>query len=75
VSLEFAEDIVKAFVILHNFVRVKDVFRFEDTLNIEGSEDLHCNTHNSPREPDATRDIFVEYFQSAGEFPYQYTKI
>jgi hypothetical protein len=75
VSLEFAEDIVKTFVKLPNFVRVTDDFRFEDTLNIEGSEDLHCNTHNSPREPNAIRDIFVDYFHSAGEFPHQYTKI
>jgi hypothetical protein len=74
VSLEFAKDIVKAFAILHNFVRVTDGFRFEDTLNIEGLEDLQCNTNNSPRGPNAIRDTFVDYFQSAGEFPYQYTK-
>jgi hypothetical protein len=52
-------------------VRVRDGFRFEDTLNIEGLEDLHCNTHNSAIGPNATRDTFVDYFQSAGELPWQ----
>jgi hypothetical protein len=75
VSLEFAEDTVKACVILHNYVRVRDGFRFEDTLNIEGLEDLQCYTHNSARGPNATRSTFADYFQSAGELPWQYTKI
>jgi hypothetical protein len=54
---------VKACVILHSFVRVRDGFRFEATLNIEGLEDLHCNTHNHARGPNATRDTFADYFQ------------
>jgi hypothetical protein len=67
VSLEFADDIVKACVILHNFVRVRDGFRIEDTLNIEGLGDLQSNTHNSARGPNVIRDTFADYFQSARE--------
>jgi hypothetical protein len=37
-------------------------------------EDLQCNTHISARGPDAICDAFADYFQSAGELPWQYTK-
>jgi hypothetical protein len=40
VSLGFADDTVKARVVLDNFVRVRDGFRFKGTLDIEGLDDL-----------------------------------
>jgi len=40
VSLEFAVDIVKACVVLHNFVRDRDGYKFEDTLTVIGLEDV-----------------------------------
>lgn len=38
VKIDFAENIVKAICVLHNYVRVRDGFNYEDTLN------TLCNT-------------------------------
>jgi hypothetical protein len=39
VSLDFAVVIVKAFV-LHNFVRERDGYKFEDAFTVTGLEDV-----------------------------------
>jgi hypothetical protein len=36
VSIDFAEDIVRACCVLHNFVRGKDGHNFDRTLYVEG---------------------------------------
>jgi hypothetical protein len=64
VSVEFAEDIVKACTVLHNFVRVRDGYKHEDALSYEGSYD---NNDNGTAEPSsksaiAVRDYFADYF-------------
>jgi len=40
VSPEFAVDIVKTCAVLHNFVRERDGYKFEDALRVTGLEDV-----------------------------------
>ena len=40
VSPDFAVDIVKACDVLHNFVRERDSYKFEDALKMTGLEDV-----------------------------------
>jgi len=40
VSPDFAVDIVKACVVLHNFVRERDGYKSEDALRVTGLEDV-----------------------------------
>nr|CAH7735761.1 unnamed protein product [Callosobruchus chinensis] len=49
VSIDFAEDIVKACTVLHNFVRIRDGYRHKGTLSIEGlyDEDVTSTGANS----------------------------
>lgn len=76
VSLAFCEDIVKACVILHNFVRVRDGFQFEDTLDYEGFCDIQQFTStNTAKTAITLRNIFADYFTSAGELEWQYSRI
>lgn len=78
VSEEFAEDIIKACVILHNFVRIRDrnTLDFEDTLSYDGLIDEHGSPHNtSGKAATSIREQFVDYFLGAGEVPWQYESI
>ncbi|CAH2003785.1 unnamed protein product [Acanthoscelides obtectus] len=75
---EVAVSIIKACCILHNFVRVRDRIRFEDTLTITG---LHDNDRAEPegrgrKSAYKYRDAFADYFSSpAGAVPWQNTNI
>jgi hypothetical protein len=67
VSEELATSIINACVKLHNSVRVRDGFNFEDTLSCEGL----CNTgdiptQQPPKYPKTTRNILTDYFTGAG---------
>jgi hypothetical protein len=61
VSVEFAEDIVKACTVLHNFVRLRDGYKHEDALSYEGFYDN--NNDNGTAEPSSKSAIAVrDYF-------------
>lgn len=70
---DFAVLVTKAACVLHNFVRRRDGYNFEDTLS-HHLEELPFNTQ--PRSNNIGRDIrdnFAEYFVSpAGEVSFQY---
>ncbi|XP_022835118.1 protein ALP1-like isoform X1 [Spodoptera litura] len=75
VSIDFAEDIVKACCILHNFVRQRDGFNFHHTLTVPGLQDID-NAHVQSRRSLNTRDILKDYFISnEGAVPWQNNKI
>lgn len=78
VSTGFAENIVKACVILHNFVRVRDGYKHEDTLSYHGLFDNDLNNLDNNyfgKTPSAVREYFAEYFMTTGAVPWQNTKI
>lgn len=77
VSVELAVCNVKASCILHNFIRVRDGYKFENTLFTEGLEPLN-EVNNIQRHNDVTRcgtsirDKFAKYFISdAGKMDWQ----
>lgn len=79
VSNDFAIKIVKACVILHNFVRRNDGYNFEDTLT-------HAGLYDSPRpettstlrgswRANAVRKNFAHYFMNDTSVPWQFNNI
>lgn len=77
VSVEFATDIVKACVVLHNIVRKRDGYKFDDTLSITSNLlRMHSfdQSHDGIR-ADSVRNEFADYFVSPeGELSWQYNK-
>jgi hypothetical protein len=65
VSPDFAEDIVKACCMLHNFVRQKEGYQFEHTLEIHGFEDVQGGGEiQGGRSENDIRNMFAGYFMS-----------
>ena len=61
---------------MHNFVRDRDGFQLEDTLNVVGFEDteLEIDTVGSRANVQRIRDTLADYFVSnIGQVPWQYT--
>ncbi|KAB0804863.1 hypothetical protein PPYR_01833 [Photinus pyralis] len=77
VSKDFAKDIVKACVVLHNLVRSKDGYRSADTDFVQRLHDINtAPCCRSTRNANDIRDRFTEYFVSAeGALPWQNAKI
>jgi len=75
--VEFAIDIVKCCCVLHNFVRDRDGFKFDDTLTITGMEDLdYDNNLYANRSVNRYRDALANYFVSEdGQISWQNEKI
>ena len=69
-SVNFAEDIVKACCILHNFVRQRDGYNFHDTFDVCSFEDIE-NTNMPNLRSITTRDILKDYFINEGAIPWQ----
>lgn len=73
VCIDFAEDIVKACIVLHNFVRIHDGYRHEDTLSYEGLYDNEvASTETHPTRPATViRNYLAEYFMTTNALPWQ----
>ncbi|CAH1980922.1 unnamed protein product [Acanthoscelides obtectus] len=77
VQPELANDIVKACIILHNYVRDRDGYRIEDTTTIIGLEEVQgeTTTRGGVR-ANNIRNILCQYFvSSVGSVPWQMSKI
>ncbi|KAL4119015.1 hypothetical protein QTP88_011888 [Uroleucon formosanum] len=78
VKLDLAQNIIKACCILHNFVRVRDGYRYDDTLTVQGLENVPIENQNvtrGSRTAQAVRDKYAHYFITDGQIEWQYSKI
>ena len=73
VRTSLAEYTVKASCILHNYVRCKDGYKFEDVLTVEGVGELARDiTSRGSRNAVNTCERLADYFMSPeGEVPWQ----
>jgi len=77
VNTDFAVSIVKACVVLHNFVRERDGYNFEDTMTVLGMNDLPAQPNmQGGRAANDIRNILSDYFLTeVGKVPWQLSKI
>lgn len=77
VEPDFAVDIIKACIVLHNFVRDRDGYLQEDTTTITGLEDLPREaTARGGLQANNVRNILSQYFvTTVGAVPWQTSKI
>lgn len=75
VNEQFAEDITKAACVLHNYVRRRDGYDFNDTLT-DPMEDIAARGTGGQSSGITVRNKFMAYFNSpSGEIPWQYHRI
>lgn len=71
-SLAFSKDVVKACCVLHNFVRNRDGYKFQDTLEITGLDDTDLIVENEEMTAMNIREKFADFFISnEGSIPWQ----
>lgn len=76
VQVDFAIDIIKSACVLHNFVRKRDGYKFEDLLYQESLDKLPVQGVRGTTEGIQARDYFATYFTSPqGSLSWQYDKI
>ena len=69
VNIDFAGDIVKAICVLHNYVRARDGYSYEDTLHtapLRGLIQTNRPTGRAIRAADIVRAKFTNYFVNEG---------
>lgn len=74
---DFAVLVTKAACVLHNFVRARDGYNFEDSLThyFENNQ-WRCPQHRPTNQGRTVRDLFAQYFVSpTGQLPWQYQRI
>eukprot|EP00079_Xenopus_tropicalis_P030698 XP_012826887.1 PREDICTED: putative nuclease HARBI1 [Xenopus tropicalis] len=72
---EFVDKIIKACCVLHNFVRLRDGYFFQDTLSND-IPDVHWAPVRGPTGGMRVREQFANYFMSPdGAVPWQLTRI
>ncbi|CAI6375883.1 unnamed protein product [Macrosiphum euphorbiae] len=71
VEPDFTDCIVKACCILHNYVRRRDGYQFEDTF-FNNLDDIQNHGNSGARhEGIGVREYFADYFVNAGSVPFQ----
>jgi hypothetical protein len=73
VNIDMVVDIVKACVVLHNFVRVRDGYSHQDTLSYTGllDNDEVTTGFSGGTGPTMIREYFTRYFVEEGKLPWQ----
>ena len=64
VDTELAENLIKVDCLLHNFVRKRDGYKFEDTFSAEGLNDMVSYPNQGGRFANVIRERFGQYFMS-----------
>lgn len=74
---EFCTEIVKACVILHNFVVIRDGYNTEDSLSVTGIESLpRSESVRAGLSANNVRKMMTDYFlTSVGFVKWQFSKI
>ncbi|XP_072388169.1 uncharacterized protein rasp isoform X5 [Diabrotica undecimpunctata] len=76
VNINFAEDIVKAICVLHNYVRQRDGSTFEETLYTAPLTNLQqSSTRRTGRVTENVRNKFMHYFVNEGKVDWQNSMI
>nr|CAH7768092.1 unnamed protein product [Callosobruchus chinensis] len=71
VDIEFTENLIKACCVLHNYVRLRDGYRYDHTLYITSLTSLNTETVRPNARSLNTRDRFAHYFVNEGKLPWQ----
>lgn len=72
VKIDFVNSIIKACCILHNFIRTRDGYRFDDTLSCPLTDNLGpCDNRNNPKSAIRYRELFAEHFMTDGRLEWQ----
>lgn len=67
VNVQLAVGITKACCVLHNYIRERDGYKFEDTLSVTGFvNNSNCETPRATGRGSYYRDLFAEFFMSEG---------
>ncbi|XP_029345737.1 uncharacterized protein LOC115033040 [Acyrthosiphon pisum] len=71
VSPKFVDDIVKSCCVLHNFVRKRDGYNFEDMESECNLDDIEVRGTGSRSNGIEIREAYAEYFVHEGAVPFQ----